>query len=183
MKKMAHRFFVFFLISFSLGVFSGGYVYANQTAVSNPEETKKCNTPQYQKEQYGASTFIDLDYQNVEDYLMGQKLNYDLFCPRIFLNMKKTIAGDNSAYEGSFVVAYEDTVYNEKEKTVHYDSGDTVKESQFNTWEGDWKAPDVNFAAIFETDNSAVILRINEVKKIGAVDGKPTYKGYGEVWF
>ena len=74
-------------------------------------------------------------------------------------------------------------MYNEKEKTVHYDSGDTVKDSRFNTWEGDWKAPDVNFAAIFETDNSAVILRINEVKRMGAVDGKPTYKGYGEVWF
>ena len=92
---------------------------------------------------------------------------------------------DRSIYEGSFSIAYEDTGYSGQREIVlyPYDSGNAVEENQFNAWEGDWKAPDVNFAAVFETDNSAAILRINKVKRDGTVDGKPVYKGAGEVWF
>ena len=88
---MVHRVFIFFLISFSLAVFSGGYVYADETTASNPEEANKCNTPQYQemKEKYVASAFIDLDYRNLRDFLQGQELNDELGLSSYFFEYGK----------------------------------------------------------------------------------------------
>ena len=162
-------------------------MYAKETAASNPEETKKCNTPQYQemKEQYGASAFIDLDYRNLRDFLQGQEPNDELGCPRIFLNIDK-IEGTNPVYEGSISIAYEDTGYSGQREIVlyHYDSGNAVADNKFNTWRGNnWRTPNMDFAAIFENSFSAVILRINKVEHLDIAGGKLAYKGYGEVWF
>ena len=125
-----------------------------------------------------------MNYRNLRDFLQGQEPNYELGCPRIFLNMEK-IEGTNPVYEGSFSIAYEDTSYSgQRELVVYpYDSGNAIADNKFNTWEGSWRTPSVDFAAIFENSFSAVILRINKVEHLDIADGELAYKGYGEVWF
>ena len=149
------------------------------------KETGKCHRKQYRelRKKYGASAFIDLNHRNLRDFLKGQEPNYELGCPRIFLNMEK-IEG-KSFYEGSFSIAYEDTGYSGQREVVlyPYDSGNAVADNKFNTWKGNWRTPDVDFAAIFENSFSAIILRIKEVEMEDVADGELAYKGYGEVWF
>ena len=141
---------------------------------------KKCRRlPHWirQEEEYGASAFIDLDQENLKDFFMEKDLNYEMLCPRIFLNIKKlTDSSFNSpVYKGRFVVAYDDIITSMEKgtailyfngpdlrsdsfeiiiargnvETVEYSSGETVEDNQFNTWQGDWQTLDVNFAAIF----------------------------------
>ena len=157
------------------------------------ETTEICNTADYQEvsEKYGgASAPIDLNYQNLKDYLMNQELyRHESICPRIFLSMKKltdTPFGF-STYKGNLIVGHSGIVYKGQAKSIaRHTSGDTLKDNQFNTWQGDWETPAaVDFAAIFESlPHSAVILHINQVKKeYPDEEGNPVYKGYGEVWF
>ena len=201
--KMAHKIPSFFLILFSAFLM----ILSNSVKASSQlkEEIEKCNrlphwkvAKKYKKYSFfvgnSASAFIDLNFANLKDFLMNQALyriavidEESIFCPRIFLNMKKLEdnAFGSSIYKGSLVVGHEGIFYEGlKKPIVTYNSGDTAEDNQFNTWQGDWQAPDVNFAAIFESPNhSAVILHITKVEKEDRVDGKPTYKGHGEVWF
>ena len=247
--RMAHKIPVFFLILFS----SCGMIFLNAVHAAKSTEDadsavhpkkrveslqemevfshlKKCNRRPHwdqQEEGYGASAFIDLNQENLKDFSMGQDLNYEMLCLRIFLDMKKLTDSslDSPVYKGNFVVAYDYIIPTQKEKTieyrwhapydtyfkiiaaegiagtVEYNSGETAEDNQFNTWQGNWETPDVNFAAIFESSkplgshrvflinppetfpDSAVILNINKVEKEDTVDGEPAYKGHGEIWF
>ena len=65
-----------------------------------------------------------------------------------------------------------------------YTAGESVEENQFNNWQGNWgENPSADFAAIFESPNKAIILRVTDVKKVEVRDGEQAYKGYGSVWF
>lgn len=222
--RMVHKIPFFFLILFSsFGMIFLDSVHAETSFQLIREGIEKCNklshwqvAKEYDKYSFSdsriqslgalTSAVIDLNFANLNNFLMNQRLQrvadgYGSICPRIFLSMKK-LEANTSVYKGSFILGHEGIFYEGMEKPlVGYYSGDTAEDNQFNTWHGNWEAPDVNFAAIFESSGtvetkfisvngekekapiSAVILRINRVEKSTSTDGEPTYKGHGEVWF
>ena len=156
------------------------------------EETGDCNRKKYRElaRKYGPYAFIDFHDRNLRDYRLGQESNYELGCPRIFLNMFRVEGSTAKIYEGTLSVAYEDADSSGKRviKLHSYESGEGATENKFNNWSGtgaSWNSvnPRVDFAAIFESSEAAVILHIDKVVRKDIGDGRFAYKGDGDVWF
>ena len=151
-----------------------------------------CNRSQYRtlSEKYGASAFLHLAESKLEEYRLGQPLNFDPGCPRVFLDMNKT---KERTYKGNLYVAFEGEGRSGRRaiKLHQYSSGRAVEDNQYNKWASrSWKSnsrnkvPDQGFAAFFEDSGTrAIILQIKRVVQYDVSDGVLEYRGYGDIWY
>ena len=168
---------------------SGGPAYSGPGGPSGlPEEPEsKCVQLHKNFKQYGAPAVLKFKSRALRDYLMGHESNYGLKCARIYVDMQRMEG--SASYEGQIVIAYygpdpETGLENPNGTGQIFDTGDSVKENKFNTWEGRFGSSQQprTFAAILESRYAALIFRIDEVKQLEVRDGEKSYRGSGSVW-
>ena len=151
-----------------------------------------CNRSQYRnlEKTYGASAYIHLNKVQLREFLLGRDTNFDLGCPRLFLNMEKY---GRKRFEGSLTIAYEDSGRSGRReiKVEKHITGSSDADMKYNDWKGSWNKAagrggiiEPRFVAIFSrTPYRAVILHINKVKKHELGDGEVRHLGSGDIWF
>ena len=134
----------------------------------------------------GAVGILDFDSSALEDYRMGVEENYPIQCPRIYLNLRQI--GSKGLFRGKLAISYQTET---AVKVQRFNSGYDESDNENNRWgQGDWprkseKSSEVKkaFNAIFEDEDSAIILRIEEVYTKTVRDGKVGYFASGELYF
>ena len=155
-----------------------------------PEPSDRCNRRvqrDLQDRFGGGVAFIKLNRANLEDYLLGRAINFELQCPRIIVSLARS----KRSYKGRLHISYQSTGSSGTVvKVQSYDTGKSESDTQYNDWKGNWNRTDRHgvvkprFIALFEDKNfGAVVLHINKVIAYEVVDGEISYRGYGDIWF
>ena len=166
----------------------GGPAYSGPGGPSGLPEERESKCVQLHKDfkKYGAPAVLNFKSRALRDYLMGHESNYGLKCARLYVDMEKMEG--SSYYEGQVAIAYygpdpETGLENPDGTGQIFETGDSVKENEFNNWRGRTRTLTAsNFAAIMESRYAALILRIDNVKHLDVGDGKKSYRGSGSVW-
>ena len=152
-----------------------------------PDPGNRCARSQYRQlaERYGESGVFKFDQSSLEDYRLGTRSNFDVRCPRIYLDMNK-LGSSSKIYKGTLSISYED---GQNIKLQRFRSGWTAEENQYNQWSGSsWTANrngEVNkqFHAIFEDEFGALIVKLEDVRLRDIRDGEEAYFGSGEIYY
>ena len=160
----------------------------NNNANLPPDPGDGCSREQYRKlaEKYGELGVFKFDRSSLEDYRLGTRINFDVRCPRIYVNMNKLGPSSSKIYKGMLGISYED---GRNIKVKRFRSGWTAEENQYNKWSGSsWTANrhgEVNkqFHAIFEDEFGALILKLEDVRLRDIRDGEEAYFGSGEIYY
>ncbi len=147
----------------------------------------KCARSQYRdlSKRYGEISSFKFDISSLEDYRMGVRQNFDLRCPRMYLSMSR-YAKSKKTYKGALAISFED---GRSIKVQKYTSGWTENENKYNKWLGSSWKPDKNdkvnrsFYAIFENNDNAIILRLEDIRVVDVRDGETAYWGAGELYY
>ena len=153
---------------------------------SEPE--KNCNLDRSVYRRYDTSygegkARFRFDRASLQDFLRGRELNFGSGCERLYLNMSST---GNGRYGGLLSLTFED---GRQPYRAEFESGNSSDETKYNYWEGSNWTPDGNdkvaksFHAIFEGDNAAVILKLEDVRLVDVGDGKTAYMGAGKLFY
>lgn len=151
-----------------------------------PEPKDNCPRSTYRdfEKKYGEMAIFKIDSGSIEDYRLGASLNFGVNCARIFVNMNR--ASGSKVYKGKLVIAYDDGRRGSKRT---FSSGFTTGENRYNRWtEGAWTSDSkgvVNkkFHAIYESQDAAIILKIDHVEERDIRDGTVDPYGYGEIYY
>ena len=147
-------------------------------------EDSRCSRGQLRDLRYGAMANFEFDRSSLEDFLLGQSLNFDPVCARLYLDMSKM----GSVYKGSLSLALQ-TSSNIK-TFPGFSSGYSSSDNRYNKWSGasSWKGNREDkvkkqFHAIYEDEHSAIILRLEDIRIREVRDGEIEYIGAGEVYY
>ena len=149
-----------------------------------PEDPgKNCSRRQYRRlaEKYGEIAGFDFDLSSFEDFRLSQRMNFAPKCPRMYLSMSKL--SDSSTYRGQLAISYEGS-----DIEVHHFVSGFDNENKHNKWgSGSWTPVNdrvrKNFYAIFENTDTAIILRLDDVRVRDVRDGEVAYIGAGELYY
>ena len=157
---------------------------------SLPSESERCHreTIRNLADRYGSMGVLEFDTSALEDYRMGAEENFPIKCPRIYLNLRQI--GSKKTFRGKMAISYQ----TENEiKLQEFDSGYNESDNANNRWgRGSWPKKTGSrsnresrkpFNAIFEDEDSAIILRIKKVHTKDLRDGKVAYFGSGELFY
>lgn len=152
-----------------------------------PDPGNRCARAQYRNlsGKYGEMGIFKFDSSSIEDYLLGKKTNFGLNCGKIYLDMDR-LSGTSQAYKGTLTIAFED---GRNVRVIKYQSGWNKKENKYNRWTGTSWSPDSNdrvskkFYAIFEDKDTAIILRLEDIRVDDLRDGQIGYLGAGDIYY
>ena len=137
-------------------------------------------------DRYGGELAVfKFDKGSINDFIGGQ-INYPPKCPRIVLSMS------SQNYKGDLKIIY---TRDGKEKKISFNSGLSEEDNKYNEWSrGSWREDrrervDKKFHAIFEDNagakgpQTAIILKIEDVRLREVRDGARDYLGAGEIYY
>lgn len=146
-----------------------------------PEKSPdRCARNQYRElaEELGAMAVFKFDKSSLEDYRLGDRLNFDVRCPRMYLDMSSSSSG--SIYKGKLNISYEDSSHIQVDE---FSSGFTERENKYNRWTGGASITSKSFHAIFEHTDRAIILKLDDIREVDLRDGETAYIGAGEIYY
>ena len=134
-----------------------------------------------------ASAYIRLrGGSSLEDFLIGQRLNFPVRCARMVLNMERV--GNTKLYRGDVYILYD--VGSSRPDGVRFNSGHSKEDNTHNRWSGSFRAgrrgvTGAEFSGIFQHTGRemALILQIDRVVEEDVADGETDLRGYGNIWF
>ena len=134
-------------------------------------------------DRYGGELAVfKFDKASVNDFV-GARSNFPLKCPRIVLSMS---AQNSRFYKGKLHIIY---TRDGRPSNISFDSGLSPDENKYNQWgRGSWREDrngkvDKEFHAIFEDANTAIILKIEDVRVRDVRDGARDYLGAGKIYY
>ena len=169
-----------------------------------PDKDEGCSAKRDQyrdmAKRYGEMALFEFENEQViKDYRLGAKSNFGVQCARLFLDMKAVYdpkkdtkskkVSKTKLYGGTLRLSYE--VDGRTIDVVKYSAGDSIQENINNRWdiESSW-VPNVDnqvnkkeFHAIFESEHSAVILSLTNVRTRDVGDGLRAYMGGGALFY
>lgn len=136
------------------------------------------------RDQYDSTVNFEFDKTSLKDFLFGNSV--ETTCSRLKLEMSKVSYNNTSVYRGSLKL-----ILQFSNGTTHspFESGFDSDENRYNKWSGaSWSANNeskVNkrFQAIFENNDSAIILKIEDVRIRDKSDGEVRYIGAGTIYY
>ena len=156
----------------------------SQTSLSSRNE-RRCE----REEGRGARARFDFNSAGLRGFMMGRRLNNAPECARLYVDMN--LAGEvgtpkTKRYGGTLYLSFRD---GRQAYHADFDAGSHVEDAWHNYWRGTSWSPNNSgrvwkyFYAIFEGDNSAVILKLEDVRTAEAGDGKIIYIGAGKLFY
>ena len=150
------------------------------------EPSNTCARKQHRNlaNRYGSLAVFKFDLSSLEDYRFGLPSNFsEDLCARMYLSMNLS---ERNFPKGNLTLSFEDSG---SIKVQRFSSGSQEREVENNFFTGGSWTPNsrgkVNkrFYAIFDNKDTAIILKLEDVRVRDIRDGETIYEGAGEIYY